>query len=317
MGRCIHRPIFIRIFVVAFFLRLPYTSIIMEKGYVMPSKKPKVSVLTPIYNTNPQHLREMIESVLAQTFTDFEFLILNDSPENRDIEKIVLEYAKHDKRVKYSKNAKNMGITPSRNKLLKMATGEYLAVFDHDDISMPTRLEQEVAYLDSNPSVGVVSGWLEYFGTDNNIWKTPENDTDIRVLLCDGCYIAHTAAMVRKSVLIDNDIQYEEFYTPAEDYQLWARLANVTYFHNIQQILVKYRWTGDNTSNKQNDRRESARRAIYLDFRDKHPGLYDEFKKMSPNTMFRLNFLGIPILKIKHNKILLFEFIPVFKMWWK
>ena len=71
---------------------------------------PKVSVLTPIYNTDPTHLREMIESILTQTFTDFEFLILNDSPDNKEIEKIVLAYAKRDKRIKYSKNIKNMGM---------------------------------------------------------------------------------------------------------------------------------------------------------------------------------------------------------------
>ena len=283
----------------------------------MPKKTPRVSVLTPIYNTNPQHLREMVESILNQTFTDFEFLILNDSPDNKEIEKIVLEYAKHDKRIKYSKNDKNMGITPSRNKLLKMAAGEYLAIFDHDDISVPERLEKEVTYLDTHPNIGVVSGWLQYFGTDNNIWKTPEHEADIRVMLCDSCYIAHTAAMIRKSVLIDNGIEYEEFYTPAEDYRLWTRLMDVTHFYNFQEVFVKYRWTGDNTSCAQNDRREYARRAIYLDFRDKHPGLYDEFKKMSPNTMFRLRLFGIPLLKTKNNKVYLFEFIPLFKIMWR
>ncbi|MBR6752240.1 MAG: glycosyltransferase, partial [Alphaproteobacteria bacterium] len=82
------------------------------------TRTPRVSVLTPIYNTNPAHLREMIESILNQTFTDFEFLILNDSPDNAEIEKIVLDYAKKDARIKYAKNEKNMGITPSRNKLL-------------------------------------------------------------------------------------------------------------------------------------------------------------------------------------------------------
>ncbi len=105
---------------------------------------PKVSVLTPIYNTDPEYLRERIESILNQTFSDFEFLILNDSPDNNEIEKIVLECAKKDKRIKYSKNDYNMGITPSRNKLLEMANGEYLAIFDHDDISLPKRLEKEV-----------------------------------------------------------------------------------------------------------------------------------------------------------------------------
>ena len=284
----------------------------------MPKKTPRVSVLTPIYNTNPAHLREMIESILTQTFTDFEFLILNDSPDNKEIEKIVLDYAKHDKRVKYAKNEKNMGITPSRNKLLKMAAGEYLAIFDHDDISVPTRLEKEVAYLDSHPHVGVVSGWLQYFGTENSVCETPELDTDIRVMTCDCCYIAHTAAMIRKSVLTDNNIEYEEFYTPAEDYRLWARLADFTHFYNIQETLVKYRWTGDNTSCKQNNKREIARRAIYLEFRDKHPALYDEFKKMSPNTTFRLRLFGIiPLFKRKNNWIILFEIIPVCKMFWR
>jgi hypothetical protein len=116
---------------------------------------------------------------------------------------------------------------------------------------------------------------------------------------------------------VDNNIEYEEFYTPAEDYRLWARLADVTHFYNIQEVLVKYRWTGSNTSNKQNDKRESARRAIYLDFRDKHLGLYDEFKKMSVDTVFRLRLFGIPLLKIKHNRIYLFEFIPLFKIKWR
>lgn len=279
---------------------------------------PRVSVLTPIYNTNPAHLREMIESILNQTFSDFEFLILNDSPDNTEIEKIVLEYAKHDKRIKYSKNEKNMGITPSRNKLLKMARGEYLAIFDHDDISVKDRLEQEVSYLDTHPNIGVVSGWLEYFGLDNNLWITPESDNDIRIMLCDSCYVAHTAAMVRKSILVDNNIEYEEFYSPAEDYRLWARLMDVTHFHNIQKVLVKYRWGHVNTSNVNSDKTAIARDAICFNVRDKHPGLYDEFKKRSPYTKFRLRLFGfIPLLKIKHNWVLLFEFIPLFKIRWR
>ena len=109
---------------------------------------PKVSVLTPIYNTEPEHLRQAIESILNQTFTDFEFIILNDSPWNTEIEDIVLAYK--DARIKYVKNDKNIGISKSRNKLLSLASGEYLAIFDHDDISLPTRLEKQVDFLDKN-----------------------------------------------------------------------------------------------------------------------------------------------------------------------
>lgn len=278
---------------------------------------PRVSVLTPIYNTNPVHLREMIESILHQTFTDFEFLILNDSPNNTEIEDIVKSYK--DKRIKYSKNETNMGITPSRNKLLKMARGEYVAIFDHDDISVPTRLEQQVDFLDKNPHVGVVSGWLQYFGTDNNIWKTPEYDTDIKIKLTNDCSVAHTAAMIRKCVLTDNNVEYEEFYTPAEDYRLWARLMDVTNFYNIQDILVKYRWFGNNTSNTFSCRTEMARRSICLQVQNKHPAHYREYCKQYENrTRFKIRLFGfIPLCKIKHNWVYIFECIPLFKVKWR
>lgn len=278
---------------------------------------PRVSVLTPLYNTNPAHLREMIESILNQTFTDFEFLILNDSPNNTEIEDIVKSYK--DKRIKYSKNETNMGITPSRNKLLKMARGEYIAIFDHDDISVPTRLAQQVAYLDANPQVGVVSGWLQYFGTDNNIWKTSEYDTDIKINLTNDCSVAHTAAMIRKCVLTDNNVEYEEFYTPAEDYRLWARLMDVTHFYNIQDILVKYRWFGNNTSATFANRTEAARRSISLQLQNKYPAYYREYcRRFEPETRIKVRLFGfIPLFKIKRNWLWLFELIPVFKLNWR
>lgn len=285
----------------------------------MAITKPKISVLTPIYNTNSTHLREMIESVLNQTFTDFEFLILNDSPDNVEIEKIVLKYAHTDKRIKYFQNKTNMGITPSRNKLLNMARGEYIAIFDHDDISVPTRFEQEVAYLDAHPNVGVVSGWLQYFGDSNDLVKNPETDVEIKTWLTFNCFVAHTAAMIRKSVLTDNNIEYEQEFTPAEDYQLWYRLMGVTQFYNIPDVLVKYRWHATNTSALQDSKREQARKLINLEMRTTYPEYWHELKKLdAPNvTVFRLRLFGfIPLIKIKHNWVQLFECIPLFKIKW-
>lgn len=279
----------------------------------------RVSVLTPIYNTNPTHLREMIESILNQTFTDFEFLILNDSPDNIEIEKIVKSYK--DKRIKYFKNETNIGISASRNKLLDMSSGEYIAIFDHDDISVPTRLEQEVAYLDANPHVGVVSGWLEKFGdTKNNgeIWRHPEYDSDIRIALMIDCHVMHTASMIRKSVLNDNNIKYEEFFTPAEDYRLWARLLDVTRFHNLQTVLVKYRWFENNTSKRMDKARIEAAQNIRLELRSKYPAYHRAAIDASVfGTRFRLRLFGVPLLKIKNNTVYLFEFIPTFKLFWR
>lgn len=86
----------------------------------------------PIYNTDERYLREAVKSILDQTYEDFELLILNDSPDNTYLDKIVESFA--DKRIRYFKNEFNLGITPSRNKLISLAQGEYLAVMDHDDI---------------------------------------------------------------------------------------------------------------------------------------------------------------------------------------
>lgn len=129
----------------------------------------------------------------------------------------------------------------------------------------------------------VVSGWLQYFGADNNTWRTPEHDIDIKICLTDNCYVAHTASMMRKSV------------------------------------LVKYRWFNNNTSQTQSGRRDLAQRAISLNAQVKYPAYYREFLHTYSNgTTFRLRLFGkIPLIKIKNNWVQLFEFIPLFKIKWR
>ena len=98
---------------------------------------PKVSVLFPVYNTEEKYLRAAIDSILEQTFTDFELIIINDASTDKNVEKVVMSY--QDKRIRYSVNPTNQGITKTRNTLISMAKGDYLAVMDHDDISLPNR----------------------------------------------------------------------------------------------------------------------------------------------------------------------------------
>ena len=277
----------------------------------------KVSVCMPVYNTKPEYLREAVESVLNQTFKDFEFLILNDSPDNIELDKIISSY--DDKRIKYSKNAKNIGISESRNKLLKTAKGEYVAVFDHDDISLPNRLEKEVEYLDKNPDISVVGSWAEYFGAKNYILKTPENDNIIKMCLTDNSCMSHTSVMIRKSVLIENNIKYESFYSPVEDYCLWVRLMDKIIFHNIQQVLVRYRCHDKNTSVVRHQEQIKKHSMVRFIACDNHPFLRQQFEKYDfyKETKFRIRLFGfIPILKLKNNKLYLFEFIPIFKVKW-
>jgi len=283
---------------------------------------PKVSVLTPTYNTKPEYLRECIESILKQTYKDFEFLILNDSPENKEIEKIVKEYAKKDKRVKYYKNDTNIGISASRNKLLDLAKGEYIAVFDHDDVSVPERLAKEVDVLDKYSYIGAVSSWIEEVFDDGSsvIAKHPEKDLDIRIWLMRNNYFAHTGCMLRRNVLIDNNIHYQEYYSPAEDYKLVEDLLEVTKLYNIQEALVKYRRVSDNTSHKQTARMDYAWNVINAELKNKYPEYWKLCVRtgVDKGTTFRLRlFNKIPLLKIKANWVYLFEVIPVFKIMWK
>ena len=166
--------------------------------------EPKVSVLMPIYNTPIEHLKESIESILNQTFTDFEFLILNDSPDNQALDEFVNSF--DDKRIRYFKNEKNRGIEYSTNFLIKQAKGRYLAIFDHDDISLLERLEKEVDFLDENPDYGVISGQFEVFGVENWTSKNPLTDVELKELLKTVSCISHTSLMIRAEVLRKNKI---------------------------------------------------------------------------------------------------------------
>ena len=204
---------------------------------------PKISVLMPVYKTPEKYLREAIESVLNQTFTDFEFLILDDCPEDSRKD-VVASY--EDERIKYSQNDQNMGISASRNRLIDLSKGEYLAVMDHDDICLPDRFEKEVQYLDNHPKVGVVSSKIKCI-VSNKITQNPTYNDEIKLALMRVSVIPHPAAMIRKSLLTDNNIRYEEQYSPAEDYALWCRLIAYTDFHNLEDILLLYRDHQENT----------------------------------------------------------------------
>ena len=199
---------------------------------------PKVSVLTPLYNTPELILREMIESILNQSFKDFEFLLLNDSPDNTRLEEVVRSY--NDSRIVFWNNTKNLGISASRNVLLARAKGEYVAIFDHDDISLPDRLEKEAAFLDANKHIGVVSSRLRMLES-GKVTKWPTDNIDIKKALLSECVVAHTASMIRRSILDKYNIRWEEQYTPSEDFMLWVRLMGVTMFAHFEEPLVLYR----------------------------------------------------------------------------
>ena len=262
----------------------------------------KVSVLMPVYNTNGDMLRQTIESILNQTFTDFEFLIVNDCSTDENVEKIVLEYQQKDSRIKYFMNEKNLGISGTRNKLIDLSQGEYLAVMDHDDISLPNRFEKQVEFLDKNLEVGVVSSWYEIF-PETKFVKYPTNDFDIKVNLMRNCTLLHPASMIRKSVLAENNLRYEADFSPAEDYGLWIRLIKLTKFANIPEILFKYRVHGNNESIKQNTKMLNRTYFINKIIKKELPDLLELSNNILGTTKYIKLFNTIPFLKIteKYN----------------
>lgn len=269
---------------------------------------PKVSVLVPIYKTNPEYLKEAIQSILDQTFTDFELLILDDCPEDTR-EEIVKSF--HDKRIKYFKNEKNLGITPSRNKLIDLSKGEYLAVMDHDDVALPERFEEEVKVLDTHPEIGVVSSWVERFPNKKRIFKNPENNDKIEQYLMQWCVIAHTAAMIRKSLF--KNVRYEIEFSPCEDHRLWCQLIGKTKFYNIQKVLVKYRWHDNNTSKLQEQKMGTVTKALQLDARKAHPDIWEKVCKNAPHTVRMKLFGFIPFgrfIQIGNQRKGILKYLP-------
>lgn len=281
----------------------------------MDSRNPKVSVLMPVYNTKEEHLREAIDSILHQTFTDFEFLILNDASTDRNVERIIKSY--DDDRIIYAVNDRNLGISDTRNRLIKMAKGEYLAVVDHNDISMPERFAEQVSWLDEHPETGIVSSMAKAISDDGTVQllDVPERNEDIQKELFIRCCIRHPVCMIRKKVLVSWNVQYEKLYSPAEDYALFCRLIGKTEFYNLQKILLVYRNHQNNTSHLRQKEMANATKVIQNFAKRENPEYWD-FTLFEIYRKHRFHLFDIiPLLKIEEyfdkKDYYLFGFIKI------
>ena len=258
-------------------------------------KMPQVSALMPVYNSNLAYLKETIESVLNQSFSDFEFLILNDSPENAELENFILNYAQKDSRIKYHKNPRNLGISLSRNRLIKLAQGEFLAVIDHDDISVKERFEKQINFLQANAEVGVVGGFAKLI-SNGKILSFPTKDLEIRLSLMFVAGMFHPTTMIRASILHAANAHYNELYSFGEDSKLWLDLLNSTKFANLPEPLIFYR-NFENTTQKS----QVALKAIWAALRHYNETHHSELFALANERCVkikRVRILGISVLKI-------------------
>lgn len=196
----------------------------------------KVTVLMPVYN-GEAFLREAIESILQQTFRDFEFLIIDDGSGDGSAA-LIRSYA--DDRIRLVQHPQNRGLVATLNEGLREAKGELVARMDCDDVSLPDRLARQVAYMDAHPAVGVCGTHFRLVPSGQVI-RHPAGHEAIKAGMLLYNRIGHPTAMLRKNVLAQCDLYYSASYPHAEDYELWTRCVARTAFANLEEVLLLYR----------------------------------------------------------------------------
>jgi glycosyltransferase involved in cell wall biosynthesis len=202
---------------------------------------PKVSVVLPAFNSG-RFIGQSVESILNQTFTDFELIIVDDFSQDNTWT-LIQEYAKRDSRIIAVRNDKNINLSMTLNKGIAIARGIYIARMDHDDISLPNRLEKQVNFLDDNLKVGIVGSNIEIMdeiGTNIGFRKYNLTDQAIRKKIFLYSPFCHPATVIRKTIL-NLAGNYKCEFNPAEDYELYFRIGMLAEFANLDEFLLRYR----------------------------------------------------------------------------
>ena len=208
---------------------------------------PLVTVLMPVYN-GEKYLKEAIESILNQTFRDFEFLIIDDGSADKSAE-IIKSF--NDARIRLERNETNLGLIKTLNKRLGLAKGKYIARMDCDDISLPKRLSAQVNFMEKHPEIGVCGSWVKVIGLKQEfVNRYPQKHEEARAYLLFNTPLAHPSVIIRKEVMEKHELKYDENYKHAEDYELWSRIIKHTKLSNIPKVLLHYRMHDASVSKK-------------------------------------------------------------------
>lgn len=219
-----------------------------------------VSVLLPVYNGD-KFLSEAINSILNQTFEDFELLIINDCSKDRS-EEIVLSFK--DSRIRYIKNESNLGLAATLNYGIRFSKGEFIARMDQDDIAEPSRLAKQLVAFEEDADLTVCGTQFTMFGAvDKTTSSYPTEPENIRASLLFYNCVAHPTVMIRKKVLLENDLFYDSNYDWAEDFELWNRASKKVKFRNLPESLLNYRINEDSMTGSSSDKVQSSIKKIY------------------------------------------------------
>jgi glycosyltransferase involved in cell wall biosynthesis len=228
---------------------------------------PKVSVLMPAYNAE-KYIALAIDSILAQSFQDYEFIIINDGSTD-NTEQIIGSY--NDARIRYIKNETNLKLIATLNKGFDLCLGQYIVRMDADDISLPDRIEKQVQFMDQNPEIGLCGTAFESFGFINGPYFYKSEDIDIRIRLLHECHMLHPSIIIRTEVIRQHNLYMTILH--GEDLDFFIRIAEQTKLANLPEILIRYQQLPESMSKANAEITELHCTKIHL-------GL---FKKIHPN----------------------------------
>ncbi len=204
-----------------------------------------ISVLMSVYN-NEAYLQPAIDSILQQTFCDFEFVIIDDCTTDGSWD-ILKSYAAQDSRIRLMRNQDNVGLTRSLNQGLTVVRGNYVARMDADDVSLPERFAKQYDFMEAHPTVGVCGTWTKTIGETSRHVATgyvnqyPPDDKTICCWLLFGSGLAHPSVFLRRDQLLSEGLAYDDSFRCCQDYDLWSRAAGHVELANIPDVLLLYR----------------------------------------------------------------------------
>lgn len=222
----------------------------------------KVTVFMPVYNSE-KYLNTSIDSILNQTYKNFELLIIDDGSTDSSMD-IINSY--NDTRIKVIKNNENKGLPYTRNLGLNLSTGDYIAIMDSDDISYPNRLEKQVDFLEKNQEIDILSSNCDEL-VDEVILKTKsvnKKSDEVKLELNFRCCIGNPTVMMRRKSIIDKNISYREECFIAQDYSFWVDCISSCNFYHMKESLIAYR-TGHNNITKKTVQKKAEERKKIID----------------------------------------------------
>lgn len=238
----------------------------MCRGFV----KASISVLMSVYNEPIIWIEKAIDSVLCQTFVDFEFIIVNDKPDRHENRVLLKTYEHKDARVRIIENEENIGLTKSLNKGLKLAKGKYIARMDADDISIPNRLQQQYEYMEENSDCLLLGANVDLIDENDNILNKIcypiDHDSLVKRLILKNCF-AHPVLFYRKSIMDIHNIRYSEKFRYSQDYDFVTRVVGVGKSASINTSLLRYRKSSQQVGQlriKEQDRFANQIRRSYI-----------------------------------------------------